>query len=251
MSHSPILEADLHAYVDGQLDATRRAKVDAYLFEHPEIAAYVHDLREQAHILHQAYDGILNEPIPLKLTAVLQTRWMPHALAAGLVWMVCGLCVGWFAHMLMPAGQATGNVFAHEALSAHVLYVVEKKHPVEVPAEQEAHLVAWLSKRLDAAIRAPDLHAEGFSLIGGRLLPGDVGPLAQLMYESADGTRLTLMVRHATQPQSETGFKVLQQNGTSVFYWIDRDYGYALSGAIDKARLLTVARLVDTQLRHQ
>jgi anti-sigma factor RsiW len=95
------------------------------------------------------------------------------------------------------------------------------------------------------------LHAEGFALLGGRLLPGESGPLAQLMYESPGGTRLTLMVKHASSSQEETGFKVMQKNGTSVFYWIDRDYGYALSGAIDKTRLLAVAQLIDNQLHKQ
>ncbi|HEY8099182.1 MAG TPA: anti-sigma factor [Burkholderiaceae bacterium] len=251
MNHSHIRETDLHAYIDGQLDPARRAVVEAYLAEHSDAATYVQDLREQMQVLHRTYDGILNEPIPLKLTEALQTRWIPHGLAAGLVWMTCGVAAGWFAHMLVPTGSSSINAFAHDALGAHVLYVVEKKHPVEVPAEQQAHLVAWLSKRLDAPIHAPDLQSQGFSLLGGRLLPGDEGPLAQLMYESTDGVRLTLMVKHAAKQQADTGFKILQQNGTSVFYWIDRDYGYALSGAIDKARLLTVAQLIDAQLAHQ
>lgn len=251
MNPSPIQEADLHAYVDGQLDAARRAVVEAYLIEHPDAAAYVQHLREQAQMLHRTYDGILNEPIPLKLTDALQRRWIPRGLAAGFAWMACGLAAGWFAHMLVPAKTVSINAFAHDALGAHVLYVVEKKHPVEVPAEQQAHLVAWLSKRLDAPIHAPDLQSQGFSLLGGRLLPGEEGPLAQLMYESIDGVRLTLMVKHAVKQQADTGFKILQQDGTSVFYWIDRDYGYALSGAIDKARLLTVAQLIDAQLGHQ
>lgn len=252
MNHSSIRETDLHAYADGQLDPARRAFVEAYLAEHPDAATYVQELREHTQVLHRAYDSILNEPIPLKLTEALQRRWMPRSLAAGLVWMACGVSAGWFAHMLVPSsGSASINAFAHDALGAHVLYVVEKKHPVEVPAAQEAHLVAWLSKRLEAPIHAPDLQSQGFALLGGRLLPGEEGPLAQLMYESADGARLTLMVKHAAQQQSDTGFKILQQDGTSVFYWIDRDYGYALSGAIDKARLLTMAQLIDTQLRHR
>lgn len=251
MSHLPIQEADLHAYADGQLDPVRRAAMDAYLAEHPDAAEYVQNVRQQSQALHAAYDGVLNEPIPLKLSEVLQPRSMPHRLAAGLVWMACGLGAGWFAHALIPSDSAPVNVFARDALDAHMLYVSETKHPVEVPAAQEAHLVAWLSKRLDAPIHAPDLHAEGFALLGGRLLPSESGPLAQLMYESANGVRLTLMVKHASSPQAETGFKVLQQHGTSVFYWIDRDYGYALSGAIDKSRLLAVARLVDNQLHNQ
>jgi anti-sigma factor RsiW len=92
------------------------------------------------------------------------------------------------------------------------------------------------------------LRDQGFTLLGGRLLPGDEGPLAQLMYESAAGERLTLTVRHAAR-QRETGFQLLEKNGNAVFYWIDRDYGYALSGSLTKGRMLDVAHAVHARLQ--
>ncbi len=249
MTTAPIGEADLHAYVDGQLDAARRAEVEAYVAAHPDAAALVHDLREQARTLHASYDGVLNEPIPLRLTNVLQARWWPRGLVAGIAWLTCGLIVGWLAHAEMRPAAGPTSAFAQEALAAHVLYAVEKRHPVEVPAEQEAHLVAWLSKRLDAPIRAPALQAQGFSLLGGRLLPGGDGPLAQLMYESTQGERLTLTVKRAQPSEGDTGFRIMRHDGNSVFYWVDRDYGYALSGSIGRDRLLAVAQAVHAQLR--
>ena len=62
-------------------------------------------------------------------------------------------------------------------------------------ADQEAHLVAWLSKRLGTQLKIPQLSGLGFNLVGGRLLPGDQGPVAQFMYQDAQGQRLTLYVR--------------------------------------------------------
>ncbi|HZW13010.1 MAG TPA: anti-sigma factor [Noviherbaspirillum sp.] len=254
MSSSPITEIDLHAHVDGQLDPARRAEVEAYLAAHPEAAAQVQAWRTQNQLLHAAYDKVLNEPVPLRLSTAVQPRRWPRGMAAAIAWLSCGLAAGWFSHAMLQQQPSGHVVFAQRALAAHVLFTTEQRHPVEVPAQQEAHLVAWLSKRLSAPIRAPSLQEQGFSLLGGRLLPGEAAsgsasPLAQLMYESANGERLTLTVRHASQPQPETGFKVLEQNGASVFYWIDREYGYALSGGIDKTRLLEVARAVDAQLR--
>jgi anti-sigma factor RsiW len=191
----------------------------------------------------------LNEPIPVRLTEVLQPRPWPRGFVAGVACLVCGLAGGWFAHALIMPPAAAPIVFAQQALVAHTLYAVERRHPVEVPAEQEAHLVAWLSKRLDAPIRAPHLQRQGFALLGGRLLPGADAPLAQLMYESATGERLTLTVKRALRPQPSTGFQVMEKDGTSVFYWLDRNYGYALSGGMDRRRLLSVAYAVDLQLR--
>lgn len=247
---SPIGERDLHAYVDGQLDADRRAQVEGHLASQPQAQEQVRQWREQNQALHRLYDGVMNEAIPMQLTAVLKPKSAWQSLAACIACLACGLVAGWLAHgsMAQSDGSSGPTAFARNALAAHVLYVTEKRHPVEVTAEQQAHLLAWLSKRLDAPIRAPDLQDQGFTLLGGRLLPGDQGPLAQLMYETAGGERLTLTVKHAAR-QAETGFQLMEKNGNTVFYWIDRDYGYALSGSITKARMLEVAKAVHARLQ--
>lgn len=248
MSETPITEADLHAYVDGQLDPERHEQVRAWLQTHPDEQRQVQRWEEQLAGLRLAYDPVLDEPVPMRLLSSRARRRWPQALAAGLACVATGLIAGWLARGAMQPAQGNA-VFAREALAAHVLFVAEQRHPVEVPAEQEAHLVAWLSKRLDGKIRAPDLQPQGFELLGGRLLPGEQGPLAQLMYQSKANERLTLTVRRAKTSDKHTGFQVLEQQGASVFYWIDQDFGYALSGNIDRARMLSLARLVDGQLQ--
>ncbi|RJG02353.1 anti-sigma factor family protein [Noviherbaspirillum sedimenti] len=249
---TPIGERDLHAYVDGQLDADRRAQVEGYLASQPPAQEQVQHWREQNRSLHRLYDGVMNEAVPMQLTTALKPQPMLRALAAGVACLACGVVAGWFAHGFMapPDVASSGNSgFARNALAAHVVFVAEQRHPVEVTAQQEAHLLAWLSKRLEAPIHAPDLRDQGFTLLGGRLLPGDDAPLAQLMYESAAGERLTLTIRHAARQQMAGGFQLLEQNGNAVFYWIDRDYGYALSGGITKARMLDVAQAVHARLK--
>ncbi|MEO7031657.1 MAG: anti-sigma factor [Herbaspirillum sp.] len=250
-----VTEMELHAYADGQLEPARRAAVEAHLAAHPELALQVRQWRTQNQALHREFDAVLNEPIPQRLVQTLHHRrnWS-QGLAAGLVWVACGVTVGWFAHgeVPMPWNNTSAIVstnFARQALLAHVTYTAEQRHAVEVPAQQEAQLVAWLSKRLKMPIRAPDLNAQGFALLGGRLLPADGMPLAQLMYQATDGERLTLTIRNAGRASKDTSFKIMEQNGNSAFYWIDHDYGYALSGGIDKGRLLQVATAVEQQLR--
>ena len=44
---SPILEADLHAFADGRLDAARHAEVEAWLATHPDKAAEVANWQRQ------------------------------------------------------------------------------------------------------------------------------------------------------------------------------------------------------------
>ena len=79
-----------------------------------------------------------------------------------------------------------------DALEAHRLYVVEVRHPVEVPGSERSHLQQWLTKRCGWDVRAPELAAAGLKLVGGRLLPGPSGPASFLMYESASGERFTI-----------------------------------------------------------
>jgi anti-sigma factor RsiW len=131
---------------------------------------------------------------------------------------------------------------------AHAVYSPEVRHPVEVGAEQEAHLVAWLSKRLGTSLRIPQLSGIGYSLVGGRLLPGERAPVAQFMYQDAQGQRLTLYVRTNGEQTRETAFRFAQDGSVRVFYWIDRGLGLALSGEIGKDELLRVATAVYQQL---
>ncbi len=95
----------------------------------------------------------------------------------------------------LPSGTVAGNAapWAERAVAAHALYVPEVRHPVEVDVTgaspdqnlaQEQHLARWLTKRLALPVKLFDLRAQGFELIGGRLLPDASGPGAQLMYQA-------------------------------------------------------------------
>ena len=135
------------------------------------------------------------------------------------------------------------------AAIAHATYSPEVRHPVEVGADQEQHLVAWLSKRLGVKVRAPKLEEAGLALVGGRLLPGESGPVAHFMYQTNNGRRLTMYVRAEPSKNRETAFRYSRENNVGVFYWIDRDSGYAIASAdLNREELLRVATLVYKQL---
>ena len=79
-------------------------------------------------------------------------------------------------------------------MDAHIVYAADLRHPIEVPASEQRHLNAWLSRRVQQPLAAPDLSGAGFSLMGGRLLADGGKPAALFMYESADGRRLTVVL---------------------------------------------------------
>lgn len=210
------------------------------------------EMKALSQALHQIYDPVLEEPVPERLRA-RRPSWRAPALAAG--WALLGICVGivagWQLHAsrAIVASQAEVPVFVKRAAMAHATYSPEVRHPVEVGADQEQHLVTWLSKRLGAQVRAPKLEAVGYGLVGGRLLPGENGPVAHFMYQTEKGRRITLYVRTDAAENSETAFRYAAEGNVKVFYWIDRKLGYAISSAdIGKDELLKIANAVYQQL---
>ena len=252
MSESSFTEADLQGYVDGRLPEERRAEVEAHLAGHPEEAARLASYRAHADRLREVYAPVLDEPVPqrLAMTALPRTSRIVRV-AAAFAWIAVGAAAGWQLHSVFaPRMTPTAETpISRTAAIAHVTYSPEVRHPVEVGADQESHLVAWLSKRLGAKVRAPNLESAGYSLVGGRLLPGESGPVAQFMYQCKQGTRVTLYVRTEMPDHEETAFRYSDEGNVRVFYWIDRTFGYAVSSAdIGKDVLYKVANAAYAQL---
>jgi anti-sigma factor RsiW len=249
MSRQIVTEADLHAYVDGVLPLARAAEVEAYLAERPEEAARLAAYREQRAALRREFDPVLDEPPPPRLR-VPRPYWLRPLLryAAVVAAFALGGVIGWHLHAYTAGERAEAASWPRRAAIAHVVYSPEVRHPVEVGADQEAHLVTWLSKRLGTPLKVPHLGEQGYALVGGRLLPGDREPVAQFMYQNGTGQRLTLYVRVNQDDSRETAFRFAQENRVGVFYWLDRKLGYALSGEVDRDELLRVATAVYRQL---
>src|SRR2546430_8768025 len=171
----PVSEDELHAYVDGELAAQRIAAVEVWLTGHPEDAARVSEWRAQAEAIRAHYAAL--EPLPaacFDLDRIMRGSrfWRGIAAAALIVAFFAGGIVGWMVHGASAAAPSAFDIFTTQALDAHKVYVVEVRHPVEVTGSERAHLVQWLSKRLDHELRLPQLDGIGLRLVGGRLFPG-------------------------------------------------------------------------------
>jgi anti-sigma factor RsiW len=257
MSDEPrFTDSELQAYADGRLDEERSRAVEAWLAARPEDAERVAAYRRLGEDLRRAYDPVLDEPLPEWLggTRAPRARWHSLARIAGWVSLgiALGVAVGWQVRDTRPIVASRGDLgaaMAHRAAVAHATYSPEVRHPVEVGADQEAHLVSWLSKRLGTQLRAPKLESVGYSLVGGRLLPGETGPVAHFMYQCNQGTRVTLYVRSDMGGNRSTAFRYAREGSVGVFYWVDSKVGYALSSAdISKDALLGVANAAYQQL---
>lgn len=251
MAPETVSDEELHAYVDGVLPAGRRAAVESLLAQDPAAAVRVTAYRAQADTLHLLYDPVLREPLPDRLTppAAKSTVAYLGRLAAALALLLIGGGAGWWLHGLVARSPvAEGQDLAFVAVRAHEVFTPEVRHPVEVGAEAEQHLVGWLSKRLKAPLKAPNLEPSGYKLVGGRLLSDATGPAALFMYEDERGRRLTLYVRRHDKHIGETAFRYALRDGIGVFYWVDSKLSYALAGELDKDSLLALCTVIYEQL---
>lgn len=252
MSVSSISEELLHGYVDRTLDSVRQAEVERYLAERPDVAQRVAAYAGQRELLQSAYAHVLEEPVPQRLaTAAERASWPRLArVAAAIGWIVVGGLLGWVLRGEAPRGVDTANPEAElvqRARLAHKIYVAENRRAVEVAASQEQDMIRWLSKRMNAAVRVPDLREFGFEALGGRLLPGVEGPACQIMYQNADGKRITLYLARADGKSKPLRFGDADQ--VHVVFWSDGTLAFALSGEIDTERLGRIAAAVANQSR--
>lgn len=251
--HKPVTETDLHAFVDGFLDEQRRREVELWLKDRPGEDAEVRQWQAQAAEMKAAFSNyakpretdrtLLSAAGPAARASML---WRKTALiAASLMLFLSGAAAGVYGDRLLSQSAQVESTVTFESLpgqskTAFLVYASEKRHPVEVGADQEEHLVTWLGKRLDYKLVAPDLKALGFSLVGGRLLPVNGKAGAMLMYQDAAGQRLTVLL--GKNPENgETSFRFESAGALETFYWIDGAIGYAVTGEVSRAKLQEIA----------
>jgi anti-sigma factor RsiW len=260
---TPPTDTELSAWVDGELPAADHPRVSAWLHTHPEDAARVQAWATDRLALHKLGQEALAAPVPAALQSQvwrrhgMPPRWAMAAAAAGLL-LTGGLLGGtaawqWqgqrsaqeLARVQTQFAAGTAGGWVQRAAYAHSIYTNEPRHAVEVKAQEE-HLSRWLTRRIDIPVKLFDLHAQGFELVGGRLLPDGPGKSAQLMYQDADKRRVTVYLR---KPEAgvDAAFRFERQGELGMFYWVEAGAGYALVGALPRETLLALAQAIYQQ----
>jgi anti-sigma factor RsiW len=258
MDRETIADELLSAWVDGELDSQpeQRERVETWLREHPQDALRVRQWAADRDALRARLAPDLDMPVPPRLRALVlgpsaapSRRWLQAAMAAGLLLLggIVGALIGRHWPLAEPAGTvaAAPGAWVQRAAFAHSVYVPEPRHAVEVRAQEE-HLARWLTRRIDVPVKLFDLREFGFELVGGRLLPDGAGKSAQLMYQDAQGLRVTVYLRKPDAP-TDAAFRYEQQGDLGLFYWVESGAGYALVGALPKEQLLALAESIYRQ----
>ena len=263
------LQDRINALVDGQLPAAQQAEALTQLAADPLAQATHQAWQAQREALRALHLPLREQALPPALLAAASRmqqgrqqldrwwRWGGMAaavvLAFGVGWLSHGLLGRSAAQQLAGAPMRAAQAFVHQASLAHAVYSPEVRHPVEVTAAQQEHLVQWLSKRVGKPLKVPVLTPQGYELVGGRLLPGEGGARAQFMFQNPAGGRITLYLgalegSGKAASSRETAFRYSADGPVPSFYWVDQGFGYALSGAVSREELMQLAELVYRQL---
>lgn len=247
MSAPEVHEEELHAFVDGQLPSGRCTAVLTYLGQHPHETARLAAFAVQKEEIRRQVDAIdlpgdhadtlaLQDALARRLRGPDYQRWLRRIAA-----MVAVLLVGWWAnwaHERYFVDRLPGVVM--EAAQAHQIFGRDSDRPVELTAAAAADMEAWFSSRLGELVQIPSLNTLGLQLVGGRLLAGDDGPVAQLIYEGENGYRLTLGLS-AEPVDAGSEIEVVTFEGLKAGYWHEGDLTYALVGPETDQELVAIA----------
>lgn len=228
----PIQEEELHAFVDGRLDAERHAEVARIVEHDPVLRARLDDWEQQASLLRAAFAFKAREPVPPQLNlgrlveGAVTRRSMNWRVAAGiLVAVSAGAAGGWVARG--PQRRDDMEWLTMQATAAHRVFVSDTERPVELGADAQARLVSWMTDRLGRRIDVPDLSGFGYRFIGGRVLAAVGGPAAMLMYGDRSGNRVTVYVQPMATDDT-LPMRLVARNAVGGYAWIKQRIGYGV-----------------------
>lgn len=191
-----ILDTDLDAYIDNQLDAAGRLRVETWLAKNPDAAARVMaDLGLRTTLkLAMTSDVVSGRPetreAARRLSSGLANARMWNALqkvaAVGLL-----VSVGWFAHSSIGPRPVNASVhppaFVEQAIRAHQTSIVR----AGMPSQPEVKTYDRDDIRAATAIAMPEL-PKGWKVIDVQVFPSDFGPSVETSARTDDGVVVSL-----------------------------------------------------------
>ena len=261
-------EADLQAYVDGQLTGRRRAEIEAYLAAYPAEAERLAAYRRQNIALHALFDPApgrepelspelaeMVEQLQRELDGAAapakpQRSWNFRRLAACLVIGLSAGAASWMA-VEQFAGRDAPLVALTRQASDGPVQLARTETPAVAETDEALQVIGWLAAQPgDTPQQLPDLEALGFELTAERLIQTASGqPAAQILYQDDSGQRVTLYMRSGGQ-SDQTSFTFTQAGEAAQFIWQDGSMAYSLIGRMPQDQLLGIAEAINESLRN-
>ncbi len=187
----PDVQALLHGYLDGELDLVSALGLERHLEGCPACGETYRRLRALQGALRSAPLRWEAPPsLEGRVRSVLRESgrpplrvWTPGRKRLGLAAAAAALLalVGWAVARTWTAPSAD-DLLAQQVVAAHVRSLLAAQR-VDVPSSDRHTVKPWFQGRLDYPPEVPDLEAEGFRLLGGRLDYLSDRPVAALVYQ--------------------------------------------------------------------
>lgn len=232
MRSDRITDAEIDAYLDGELDLRRRLDVEDHLARTPDAAASVlADLRTRT-ALRLAQNEAGAPPAALvdaadKLSRRLTSR--RSVLAAFTVRRLTAasaLSVALIAGTLLVAPSAFARTpsYVADAVMAYRTGILR----AAMPSQIESRVLDLGEIRRNTRIRVPSL-PEGWRVTDVQIFPSDEGPALQIMVRTVGGEEVSIFAVHSASSAPKSPVAV-RKGSTSVAYWRSGDMSYALTG---------------------
>ncbi len=255
-SVKPISEEDLHAYVDGLLNAERQRSVEAYLETHPDVMARIRGWQTTREMLQRTLGAAAEEPVPPALNiahlaaARRRRRMAPMRVAAALVLgFGLGAAGGWMARGPSVAASSGVAALAMQAADAQRAFAGDHVHPVEFRAAELPDVLGWIGDRLGRPVAPPDLTGAGYRLMGGRMLATPEGVACLFMYDDDHGTRISVVMRPMRDQDLTAPMRPVNDAGTFGFVWARDGLGVSVVASKQLPTLHDLSNRVRDEMR--
>jgi len=239
-------EAQLDAYLDGELAADDAVELEAHLRACPDCSRFEQHRRALSVAVR---DQIPRFQAPDTLRARVQTAlraevnraaprrvvgWRALAVAASLAVVAVG---SWQLALRRAGGQA----IADQVLASHVRSLMAG-HLADVPSSDQHTVKPWFNGKLDYSPPVYDFAGQGYPLLGGRLDYVADRAVAALVYGRRQHV-INLFVWPAERGPTGGPPEVTRQ-GYHMLYWRAPDYAYWVVSDLGTAELSGFVQLL-------
>jgi anti-sigma factor RsiW len=217
----------LGASLDGELDSQTALRIDDHFSTCHRCSALLDRLqRLQQEIAAAELDWSANTDLR-SLRAAIRRRTRQNWWQVWWLWRsaVAALAAVLVVMIALPGGS--GNSIERQMVDNHLQSMLAD-HLVDVPSSDQHTVKPWFQGKLSFAPSVPDLSADGFTLIGGRLDVIGGRPAAAIVYRRRQHVvNLWVLAADGAQGQLKStdveGFHLLQWRKSGMTFWAVSD----------------------------